>query len=148
MEKICVGGCAFYPLVSQIHTKIYASKRKSYSTNIMMAFRDHNDLIQWQQCHRMMKYYLGYYGWIPAIITALAAAVDVSGILPSVAGKIITLFIALLSLGTLWLQKPEKDENIALLESMQVKSPSFIGCVWYLSKYRLRQLTNRKMPHK
>ena len=110
----------------------------------LTSFRDHEDLIRWQQCHRMTKYYLGYYGWVPAIIAVLAATVDVSGILPSVAGKIITLFIALLSLGTLWLQKPEKDENTNLLESMQVKSPSFIECVGYLSRYRLRQLTNRK----
>lgn len=104
----------------------------------MQDFKDHQELAHWQQCHRMMRYYLGYYGWIPAIITVGAALIDVTGRLPSLVGKVITLVVACLAFVSLRLQQPEKDPTEKTLNSMRVPSPSFPHCVWFLSKIRIR----------
>jgi hypothetical protein len=72
-------------------------------------FKDHQELVHWQQCHRMMRYYLGYYGWIPAIITVGAALVDVTGRLPSHVGKVNTVVVACLAFVSLRLQKPVSE---------------------------------------
>lgn len=95
----------------------------------MEYFKSQGEIARGQRCGRMMRYYLGYYGWIPAILAILAAIADATGYLPTVVGKLITLFIAILSLGSLWLQKPEKDEAINTLKELGVNPPSFVECV-------------------
>lgn len=90
-------------------------------------------------CEReMMRYYLGYYGWIPAIITVVAALIDVTGYLPGFVGKVITLVVACLAFVSLWLQRPEKEQTEKVFNAMHVPSPSFPHCVWFLSKIRIR----------
>ncbi len=105
----------------------------------MESFRSREEIIQYQRHSRMMKYYLGYYGWIPASIAVIGALVDMTGYLPMVAGKAITLVIAVLALIALFLQKPEKDEITKTLEGLRQPSPSFPESAWYLFKYWLRR---------
>ncbi len=52
MEKICAGVCLFYTLVGQILMKIYESKRKSYSTNIMKGV----DIIQFNAAGQIVDF--------------------------------------------------------------------------------------------
>ena len=109
----------------------------------MRDFTDQKERAEWQQCRRMMRYYLGYYGWIPAIITVVAALIDVTGYLPGFVGKVITLVVACLAFVALWLQRPEKEPTEKTLNSMQVASPSFLRCVWFLSKIEIRLIIRK-----
>lgn len=105
----------------------------------MEKLRSQSEIIEYQKYSRMMKYYLGYYGWIPAIIITIAALVDLVGFLPSFVGKAITFGVAVLSLIALTLQKPEKAVQTKTLEGLKVPSPSFPESAWYMFKYWLRK---------
>ena len=105
----------------------------------MENLRSRNEIVEYQKHSRMMKYYLGYYGWVPAIIVTIAALVDLVGYLPPVTGKVITFGVAVLSLIALTLQKPEKAVQTKTLEGLKERSPSFPESAWYMSKYWLRK---------
>jgi hypothetical protein len=73
----------------------------------------------------------------------MAAVVDITGLLPSLVGKWITLVVALLTFISLRLQKPEKETIEKVLNSAHVPSPSFPHCVWFLSKIKIRLIIRK-----